>query len=71
MTVSGGIDCERAAEHPRSLDTINYAAAEQMDGLRLSAVASQPVETPARASRHLDDTWGLDASELLTKESGV
>lgn len=44
--MSGGIDCERAAD-THSLDTINYntvrgtgTARRQMDGLRLSAVAS-------------------------------
>lgn len=33
-----------------------------MDGLRLSAVTSQPVETPARASRHHDHpSYGVAA----------
>lgn len=79
MTVSDGIDCERAPNtHAHSIPSTTRRRRQSrwMAFAYLLSPASQccssqrsPLPAPAATSTIRHTAWGLDASELLTKES--
>lgn len=76
MTVSDGIDCERAVNtHAHSIPSTTRRRRQSrwMAFAYLPSPASQwrPLPAPAATSTIRHTTWRLDASERLTKEFAV